>query len=77
MADTYPSDPGESTSLIERKKVFDYVKTMLGDGMVDVELDPKHLEIALDRALTKFRQRSSNTINKLKSKIIDLVSELL
>ena len=64
MADTYPSDPGESTSLIERKKVFDYVKTMLGDGMVDVELDPKHLEIALDRALTKFRQRSSNAVEE-------------
>ena len=30
----------ESTSLLERNKVFDYVRDMLGDGMVDVELDP-------------------------------------
>ena len=24
----------------ERQKVFDYVRTLLGDGMIDVELDP-------------------------------------
>jgi len=54
----------ENTSLIERNKVFDYVRTMLGDGMVDVELDPKHMEIALDRALTRYRQRSSNAVEE-------------
>ena len=54
----------DSTSLIERNKVFEYVRTMLGDGMVEVELDPKHMEIALDRALTKFRQRSSNAVEE-------------
>ena len=64
MADIYPTDPGESDSVIERNKVFDYVKTMLGDGMVEVELDPKHYEIALDRAITKFRQRSSASVEE-------------
>ena len=54
----------ESTSLEERNKVFDYVKTMLGDGMVEVELDPKHVETALDRAINKFRQRSSNAVEE-------------
>jgi hypothetical protein len=54
----------ESTSTIERNKVFDYVKTMLGDGMVEVELDPKHYEIALDRAISRFRQRSSNSVEE-------------
>mgnify|MGYP000140791864 CR=1 FL=1 len=54
----------DSTSLIERNKVFEYVRTMLGDGMVEVELDPKHMEIALDRAITKFRQRSSNAVEE-------------
>jgi hypothetical protein len=54
----------ESTSLIERNKVFDYVRNMLGDGMIDVELDPKHYETALDRALTRFRQRSSNAVEE-------------
>ena len=54
----------ESTSLIERNNVFDYVRDMLGDGMVEVELDPKHYETALDRALTRYRQRSSNAVEE-------------
>ncbi len=54
----------EKTSLEERNKVFDYVKTMLADGMVEVELDPKHLEITLDRAINRFRQRSSNSVEE-------------
>lgn len=54
----------DSTSMIERNKVFEYVRTMLGDGMVEVELDPKHYEIALDRAITRFRQRSSNAVEE-------------
>lgn len=54
----------DPTSLTERNKVFDYVRTMLGDGMIEVELDPKHMEIALDRAITKFRQRSSNAVEE-------------
>ena len=40
------SDTNASTSLIERNKVFEYVRTMLGDGMVEVELDPIHYETA-------------------------------
>ena len=54
----------ELTSTTERNKVFDYVRTMLGDGMVEVELDPKHMEIALTRAINKFRQRSSNAVEE-------------
>lgn len=44
----------------ERQKIVEYVKAMLGSGMVDVELDPVHYNTAIDRALAKFRQRSSN-----------------
>lgn len=54
----------DSTSMIERNKVFDYCRTMLGDGMVEVELDPKHYELALDRAITRYRQRSSNSVEE-------------
>ena len=64
MADNYPQEPGQSDSLVERNKVFEYCKTMLGDGMVEVELDPVHYETALDRALTKYRQRSSNAVEE-------------
>lgn len=44
----------------ERQKIVEYVKAMLGGGMIDVELDPVHYNTAIDRALAKFRQRSSN-----------------
>ena len=43
-----------------QQEIFEYVKTNLGDGMIDVELDPKHYQTALERAINKFRQRSSN-----------------
>ena len=47
-----------------KQEVFDYCRAMLGDGMIDVELDPVHYETALDRALTRFRQRSPNAVEE-------------
>ena len=47
-----------------KQGVFDYCRTMLGDGMIDVELDPIHYETALDKALTRFRQRSPNAVEE-------------
>jgi hypothetical protein len=47
-----------------KQQVFDYCKAMLGDGMVDVELDPIHYETALNRALAVFRQRSDNAVEE-------------
>lgn len=44
----------------ERQKVVEYIQAMLGSGMVDVELEPSHYNTAIDRALAKYRQRSSN-----------------
>lgn len=49
---------------IEKQKIFEYIHAMLGGGMVDVELDPIHYETALDRALSKFRQRSDNSVEE-------------
>jgi hypothetical protein len=51
-------------SEIERQSIVDYIKLMLGDGMIDIELDPGHYNIAIDRALAKFRQRSSNAVEE-------------
>jgi hypothetical protein len=48
----------------QRESVVTYIKTMLGNGMVDVELDPAHYNVAIDRALRKFRQRSSNSVEQ-------------
>jgi len=44
--------------------LIDYIQAMLGGGMVDVELDPIHYTTAIDRALNKFRQRSSNSVEE-------------
>jgi len=48
----------------EKQKVVDYIKTSLGDGMIDVELDPKHYDLAIDVALRKYRQRSQNSVEE-------------
>jgi hypothetical protein len=37
---------------------------MLGDGMIDIELDPEHYETALQRSLAVFRQRSDNAVEE-------------
>ncbi len=48
----------------QKQDVFDYVNAMLGGGMVDVELDPIHYDTALSKALSKFRQRSDNSVEE-------------
>jgi len=47
-----------------RQPVIDYIKAMLGDGMIDVELDPIHYNTAIDRAFAKYRQKSSNAVEE-------------
>ena len=47
-----------------RQIIVEYVKTFLGSGMIDVELDPVHYNVAIDKALSKYRQRSSNAVEE-------------
>lgn len=47
-----------------RQSVFDYCKAMLGEGMIDIELDPVHYETALNRSLAIYRQRSDNSVEE-------------
>ena len=54
----------ENNLVTKKQEVFDYVRAFLGGGMVDVELDPIHYETALTKALTRFRQRSDNSIEE-------------
>ena len=61
MADTALSEATNNQINAARQEIYDYVKIRLGDGMVEVELDPKHLENAFITAVDKFRQRSSNS----------------
>lgn len=53
-----------STIEAHRQPVVDYIKAMLGDGMVDVELDPVHYNTAIDKSFAKYRQRSSNAVEE-------------
>jgi hypothetical protein len=48
----------------ERQKVYDFVRAMLADGMIDVELDPIHYETALNKTISRFRQRSSHAVEE-------------
>ena len=47
-----------------KQSVFDHCRTMLGDGMIEVELDPKHYETALERAIDKYKQRSESAVEE-------------
>tara|TARA_Y100001980_G_C14450834_1_gene234790 strand:- start:63 stop:839 length:777 start_codon:yes stop_codon:yes gene_type:complete len=51
-------------TLALKQSVFDHVRTLLGDGMIEVELDPKHYETALERALDKYKQRSESSVEE-------------
>ncbi len=45
----------------------DLIKEMelrLGGGMVDVELDPEHYELAMNKSLLKYRQRAENSVEE-------------
>ncbi len=48
----------------QKQEIFDYVNTFLGGGMIDVELDPIHYQTALKKALSRFRQRSDNSVEE-------------
>lgn len=48
----------------EKQQIFDYVNAFLGGGMVDVELDPIHYDTALEKSLSKYRQRSENSVEE-------------
>jgi hypothetical protein len=53
-----------STIESTRQPVVDYIKAMLGDGMIDIELDPIHYTTAIDRAFAKYRQKSANSVEE-------------
>ena len=37
------------------------IELRMGGGMIDVELDPEHYNLAIDKELSKYRQRSSRS----------------
>jgi len=53
----------EKTSEL-KQGIYDYCRTRLGDGMIEVELDPKHYEVALITAVDKYKQRSESSVEE-------------
>jgi hypothetical protein len=43
-----------------KENLFDYVRLMLGDQIIDLELDPAHYEAAYQRTIGTYRQRANN-----------------
>jgi len=44
-----------------KEQLFKYVALRLGDGIIDIELDPEHYEIAYEEAIGTYRQRAQNS----------------
>lgn len=43
-----------------RAAIKDYIRIRLADGIVDVELENEHYEMAINQAMIKYRQRAQN-----------------
>jgi hypothetical protein len=51
----------ENTLDQKRKEIKDYIRLRLADGIVDVELDSEHYDLAIRQALVKYRQKATNS----------------
>tara|TARA_Y100001937_G_scaffold116517_1_gene168565 strand:+ start:5269 stop:6024 length:756 start_codon:yes stop_codon:yes gene_type:complete len=47
-----------------RDQLITEIKLRLGDGMIDVELDPEHYNLAIDRAIRTLRSRSDTAVEE-------------
>jgi hypothetical protein len=47
-----------------KNDVIKQIRLLLGDGMVDIELDPEHYDLAIDISVDKIRQRSENAVQE-------------
>ena len=48
----------------DRQEIIEEISLRLADGMVDVELDRAHYDIAINKALQKYRQLSSGSVEE-------------
>jgi hypothetical protein len=54
------STPTNLTLTELKQTLFDNLKYRLGDGIIDIELDPEHYEAAFNYAIKVYRQRAQN-----------------
>ncbi|MDA7807389.1 hypothetical protein N8955_01510 [bacterium] len=48
----------------DRQEIIEEISLRLADGMVDVELDRAHYDIAINKAIQKYRQLSSGSVEE-------------
>lgn len=58
-----------------KQQLYTYVRTLLGDGIIDIELDPGHLDTAYERTIGILRQRSQNSTEESYS-FLELVNNV-
>jgi len=58
-----------------KTEIFDYTRYSLGDGIIDIELDPIHYETALTQAIIRYRQRSANSVEESYS-FLELINDV-
>jgi hypothetical protein len=58
-----------------KQNLFDYVRLILGDQIVDLELDPEHYEVAYQRTIGVYRQRASGAYEESYS-FMELVNDV-
>lgn len=49
---------------LSREEIITEIQLRLADGMVDVELDREHYDIAINKAISIYRQLSSNSVEE-------------
>lgn len=54
--------PQDQIGYTSRQQLITELKLRLADGMVDVELDREHYDVAIDRAIATYRQLSSGSV---------------
>lgn len=59
---------------LKRAEITDYIRMRLADGIVDVELEQEHYEMAIKQALIKYRQRAPNSVEESYA-FLDLLPE--
>jgi len=61
MATDILSTPTNLTEEQLKEALFDNLRLRLGDGIIDLELDPQHYEAAFNYAIKMYRQRAQNS----------------
>jgi hypothetical protein len=58
-----------------RNEMVDFIRLSLGDQIVDIELDKEHYELAISKALAKYRQKAQNAVEESYA-FLDLLPEV-